>query len=335
MFNTRHLAAALAVIAGLGLMPAAAQQHTLRMATAAPTNTIWQQQFDQFAADVAEETGGNVKIEIFYNSQLGTGNAVLPQVMRGRIDMGAFATSEVSDQLRDAYLVSMILYYDDMTVRSCILDSVRDEYRTLLAPTGLRLLDWSEVGSFQISGTTPFTSPEMLNGLRLGGSANPITNLFWDRVGVLPSLVPASEAASAISTGLIDVYPTIPVFYMFAGIAQVAPVLSKVDLGLPPAVIVINQGVWDSLSPENQAGIDRALARHPAAERSAAFYAFENQLYDLHRSKGGTVAEPTAEEAAAWREGLDDYYAEVLAGSSPEGLVFWEALEAARVSCGG
>ena len=39
------------------------------------------------AADVAEETGGNVQIEIFYNSQLGAGNAVLPQVMRGRIDM--------------------------------------------------------------------------------------------------------------------------------------------------------------------------------------------------------------------------------------------------------
>ena len=159
MLNTRHLAAAFAVSAGVGLMPAAAQQHTLRMATAAPTNTIWQQQFDQFAADVAEETGGNVRIEIFYNSQLGAGNAVLPQVMRGRIDMGAFSTAEVADQLRDAYLVSMLFYYDDLTVRSCILDSVHDEYQALLAPAGIHLLDWTEVGSFQISGTRPFTSP--------------------------------------------------------------------------------------------------------------------------------------------------------------------------------
>lgn len=335
MFNTRHLAAALAVSAGLGLMPAAAQQHTLRMSTAAPVNTIWQQQFDQFAADVAEETIDNVQIEIFYNSQLGPENTVLPQVMRGRIDMGAFSTAGLADQLRDAYLVAMLFYYNDMDVRSCILDSVHDDFQTLLQPTGLRLVDWTEVGSFQLSGGQAFTSPESINGLRLGGAASPITNRFWERMGAYPSLVAVTEAASSISTGLIDVYPTIPVFYMFAGIAQVAPVLSKMDIGLPPGVILINQSVWDGLSAEDQAGIERALQRHPAAERSAAFYAFESQLYALHQSRGGTVAIPTPEEAAAWREGIEEYYAEVLADSSPEGLVFWDALEAARVACGG
>ena len=313
--------------------PAMAQEHTLRMSTAAPEGTIWQQQFDQFAANVAEETGGNVKIEIFYNSQLGTGATVVPQVMRGRVDMGAFATSEISDQLRDAYLVNMLFYYDDMDERTCILNTVFDDYQALLAPTGMRLLDWSEVGSFQLSGTQAFTSPEQLDGLRLGGSTNPITNLYWERQGAFPSLVSAAEAASSISTGLIDVYPTIPVFYMFAGVAQVAPVLSTINIGLPPAVIVINQRVWDGLSAEDQAGIERAKARNPFTERSAAFYAFENQLFDLHRSKGGTVAVPTAEEAALWREGIDEYYAEVLAESSPDGLVFWDKLNAARAAC--
>lgn len=187
------------------------------MATASPINTIWQQQFDQFAADVAEETGGNVQIEIFYNSQLGAGNAVLPQVMRGRIDMGAFSTAEVADQLRDVYLSSMLFYYDNQTVRSCILDSVYDDFQTLLAPTGLRHLAWAEVGSIQLSGTRAFTSPESLQGIRHGGAANPITNLYWERMGAIPSLVPAAEAASSLSTGLIDVYPTIPVFLHVRG----------------------------------------------------------------------------------------------------------------------
>lgn len=325
--------ASAALAASLLAAPALAQERTLRMSTSAPEGTIWQQQFDKFAADVAEETGGNVKIEIFYNSQLGAGATVVPQVMRGRVDMGAFATSEISDQLRDAYLVNMLFYYDDMAERTCILNTAFDDYQALLAPTGMRLLDWSEVGSFQLSGTQPFTSPKALDGLRLGGSANPITNLYWEKQGAFPSLVSGAEAASSISTGLIDVYPTIPVFYMFAGVSQVAPVLSKIDIGLPPAVIVINQRVWDGLSAEDQAGIERARARNPFEERSTAFYAFENQLFDLHRSKGGTVAEPTAEEAAQWREGIEEYYAEVLAESSPEGLKFWDKLNAARTAC--
>lgn len=329
----KSLFTAAALATGLLAAPAIAQDVTLRMSTAAPEGTIWQQQFDKFAADVSEETGGNVKIEIFYNSQLGSGNTVVPQVMRGRVDMGAFSTAEVADQLRDAYLVSMLLYYDDMDERTCILNTVQEGYSELLAPTGLRLLDWTEVGSFQLSGTKAFTSPSSIDGLRLGGAANPITNLFWERLGVFPSLVPAMEAASSISTGLIDVYPTIPVFYMFAGISQVAPVLSKTDLGLPPGMIVINQRVWDGLSDENKAGIERAQAKNPFEARSKAFYAFENQLFEMHRGKGGTVAEPTAEEKAMWREGIDEYYAQVLADSTPEGLKFWDELNAARTEC--
>lgn len=330
-FKSIFVTAALA--AGIIATPVMAEEVTLRMATAAPSKTIWQQQFDKFAADVAEETGGNVKIEIFYNSQLGPGNTVLPQVMRGRIDMGAFSTAEIADQLRDAYLVNMLHYYTDMDERMCILTAVQDDYQTLLSPTGLRVLDWSEVGSIQLSGKTAFTSPDDLKGVRHGGAANPITNLYWEKMGAYPSMVSVPEAASAISTGLIDVYPTIPVLYMFAGINQVAPVLSKIDIGLPPGVIVINERVWEGLSEENKAGIARAQARSPFAERSAAFYAFENQLFEMHRGNGGTVAEPTAEEAAKWRDGIDAYYAEILKDSSPEGLKFWDELEAARADC--
>ena len=333
MKTIRNLMAALAISAGPAVSPAFSQEVTLRMATAAPTNTIWQQQFDQFAADVAEETEGRVKIEIFYNASLGSEQAVLPQVMRGRIDMGAFSVASVADQLPDAYLVAMPFYYTDLESRSCILDAVRDDYRTLVAPTGMHLLDWSEVGSFQISGNKAFTSPASIQGLRVGVAANPITNLLWERVGGFPSLLPVTEAASAISTGMIDVYPTTPVFYLFAGIAQVAPVLSKVDIGWPPALIVINEGVWSDLSEEDRAGFERALARHPAAERSAAFYAFENELFALHETNGGTVAEATDEELAAWREGIDEYYAQVLSSTKPEGLAFWDAFEAARASC--
>lgn len=333
MINLKTLLATAAAAAVLCFSPAYAQEVTLRMATAAPLKTIWQQQFDQFAADVAEESEGRVKIEIFYGSQLGSEQAVLPQVMRGRIDMGAFSTAGLSDQLRDAYLVSMLFYYDDMKERSCILDTIRDDYRTLIASTGMRLVDWTEVGSFQLSGKEAFTTPDKLKGLRLGGSANPITNLYWDRMGAQQSMLTVTEAASALSTGMVDIYPTIPVFYLFAGIAQVAPVLSKIDIGIPPGVILINQGVWDKLSPEDQAGIQRALDRHPAAERSAAFYAFEDQLYALHQSKGGTVAVATPEEKAQWREGIEDYYADVLADSTPEGLAFWDKLNAAKAAC--
>lgn len=333
METTHTLLASIAMTAGLTLSPAFAQTHSLRLATAAPPNTIWQQQLDQFAADVAEETCGNVRIEIFYNSQLGAEQAVLPQVMRGRIDMGAFSVASLADQLPEAYLVSMLFFYDDVTSRSCILDAVRDDYRALIAPTGVRLLDWTEVSTGRLAGSEAFATPASVSGRRMGVAANPISNAYWEGLGAYPTMTPATEAASNLSTGLIDVYPTIPVFYVFAGIAQVAPVLTRLDYVMSPATIVISQSVWDGLSDDDRAGIERALARHPAAERSAEFFGFEEAVLGMARERGVTIVEPTDEERALWSAGIDEYYARTLESVSAEGRAFWETLLAARASC--
>jgi TRAP-type C4-dicarboxylate transport system substrate-binding protein len=333
MLNTRNLFASLAVSAGLGFSPVAAQDVTLRMATAAPLNTIWQQQLDQLAADVAEETEGRVKIEIFYNAQLGAEGAVMPQVMRGRIDMGLFSVASLSDQVAEAYLASLPFFYDDLDERSCILDKVAGDFNTMISSTGMRLLAWSEVGSGQVVGTKPFTTPDTLTGLRIGISANPVANLYWESMGSYPINTPVTEAASNISTGLVDAYNTIPVFYLFAGIAQVAPVLTTLDYVLAPAVLLINDSVWQRLADEDRAGFERALARHPAAERSASFFAFENQIYDMVRGKGGQIVEPTEEERAQWSANIEDYYALVLANSTDTGRAFFDTMLTARDSC--
>ena len=313
--------------------PVAAQEVTLRMATAAPVETIWQKQFDQMAADVAEETEGRVKIEIFYSSQLGSEQAVLPQVMRGRIDMGAFSTAGVADQLADAYLVNLPFYYQDVAERSCILDAVSTDYRKLLSPMGVRLMDWSEVGSAQLVGKKAYPTPDTVEGARMGAAANPVSNMFWERLSAYPVMAGTTEAASGISTGLIDTYLTTPVFYLFAGIAQVAPVLTKLDYLIAPGVILINDKTWNNLSDEDKAGIERALARRPVAERSAAFFGFESQILQLAASKGVQIVEPTEEERAKWLADQEEFYNAVLEEASPEGRAFFDKLEAARAGC--
>lgn len=108
--------------------PALAQDVTLRMATAAPEGTIWQKQLDEIAAAISEETEGRVKI-----------------------DMSANGIPPLADQNLDAYLISLLFFDDDLDVRSCVLDAMTEDYRAMLLPAGVRLLDWVEVGSSQIS----------------------------------------------------------------------------------------------------------------------------------------------------------------------------------------
>lgn len=310
-----------------------AQQTTLRLATVAPQKTIWQQQLDQFTADVASETQGRVKIDVFYNAQLGGEQIVLRQVMRGRIDMAMASVSSLADQLPDAYLVSMLFYYDNVAARSCILDKVRNDYRDLIAPLGLQFMDWTETGTGQLVADVPYLTPDSIKGKRLGVLGNPITNQFWESIGALPVMTPSTDAASNLATHLIDVYPTIPVFYVFAGVNKVAPVLSKIDYVMSPATILIDSKTWKKLSKEDRAGMERALARHPSTERSKAFYAFEETVLGMHQKSGGKVINTTAQQKELWRKDIDKYYSKVLGGVSAKGREFFGKLEAARKAC--
>ena len=63
----------LGAVSALALTAAPALAGTnLRLATAAPQGTPWANQLDRFAAAVAEESGGDVTVEVFYNAQLGS-----------------------------------------------------------------------------------------------------------------------------------------------------------------------------------------------------------------------------------------------------------------------
>lgn len=306
---------------------------TLRLATAAPAKSIWQQQTDQFIKDVDTETNGRVKIEAFYNAQLGSEQAVLPQLRRGRVDMAMMSISALADQLSEAYLVSMLFYYDNLSQRSCILDNIKNDYRELISPLGLHLLDWTETGSGQLSGTKAYLTPDTIRGQRIGVAANPISNKFWEEKKSLPVPTPSTEAASNLATGLIDVYPTIPVFYVFGGINKVAPVLTKLDYVISPATILINQKIWDKLSKSDREGVERALAKQPSAERSKAFYAFEASVLEMHKKAGGTVVVATPEQKAQWKTGLENYYKNTLKNASPQGQKFFSKLESAKKTC--
>ena len=329
----RALLAGLATTAIIAINPALAQEKTLRMATAAPEGTIWQQHFDRFAADVAEETEGRVKIDVFYNSQLGNEQTVISQVVRGRIDMSANGVGPMADQLTDAYLISLLFFYDDLAVRSCVLDAMKDDYRDMILPTGIRFLDWAEVGTAQLAAKEQVTSPEQIRGKRMGVTATKISNLYWEMQGAIPVNTPVTDVAANLSTGLIDIYPSIPIFYVFAGINKLAPVWNEINYLLSPGAIVISDRVWQELAEEDRAGIERALARHPAADRSAEFFAVEKAVVGMHLEAGGTVHTSTEAEQAAWRAIVPEYYEQVMELVSPEGRIFFGKMQDAKATC--
>lgn len=325
-------AACLACLAGTASAQAVTE---LKLSTAAPAGSPWAKQIDRLAADVAAETNNSVKISIFYNSQLGTENDVLAQLMRGRVDMGIFTTGSVALQIPEAILPGLYHYYDSAPQRDCILDKhVLRPYAEAIAPKGMQMLGWYEVGSGQFSGKKPFASPDDIRGLKVGVTTNKAINLFFQTYGAIPVATPIAEATSNIGTGLIDVYPTVPAFYVPSGLNKVAPVWSISNYSWQPAALVMSTRAWSALTPEQRAGIERGVAKVPAAQIRTEIAAAEKFMINKHKEGGGQVVETTPELQAAWKKPMAGYYKELTKELGPNGQKMFALMEAGKKACG-
>lgn len=201
--------AAASLIAVAAIAPASAET-ILKLATAAPEPTPWGAQVNRLAEAIAVESDGRLRVEPYFNSQLGTENDTLAQLARGRVEMGLFTVSAAGQQAPEVGLMQLYGHFDDNDQRACVQDNyLTDEIRSRLSAKGVYFGTWAEVGNGYLMSDKEITSAEELKGLKVGISVNKINTEHWKVFGANPVPLSPGEVASAASTGLIDMYPTV------------------------------------------------------------------------------------------------------------------------------
>jgi TRAP-type C4-dicarboxylate transport system substrate-binding protein len=306
----------------------------LKLATAAPEKTPWGAQVNRLAEAVAEESEGRLKIEPYFNSQLGTENDTLAQLARGRIEMGLFTVSAGAQQAPEVGLMQLYGLYESNDQRACVQDNyLTDEIRARLSPKGVYFGVWAEVGNGWLMSDRPVTSPEDLKGLKVGISVNKINSAYWQTMEANPVPVSPGEAASALSTGLIDVYPTVYTFYIPSGLNKIAPVVTEYNYSNGPAMWAVSQRVMDRMSEEDQAALKRAFDRFTSKSIMDEVFAFENVLRQMHVDGGGQVIPVSEEQVASFRAKLPPFWAEMTAEYGEDGEKIMKLIEDGKANC--
>ena len=120
----------------------------LRYTTGAPEQTPWvNPQLRRFEKDVAEASGGKLKISSFIAAQLGNEQDTVQQVARGRIDMGGFSNGAVALLVPELALLGLPFYFKNVAEQDCAVDKMTKTVSDLLAKKGIKFLGWTEVGT--------------------------------------------------------------------------------------------------------------------------------------------------------------------------------------------
>ena len=337
--KTTAIFSASLIALGLAIAPAVSTAQDkkpieLRYSSGAPpAGNPWVMQINRFAKEVEEESKGEIKIQPFFASQLGSEQDTVQQVARGRIDMGGYSGGSAALIVPEIGLLLMPAYFKSNVEFDCVLDNHMTKTVTdLFAKKGIYFAGWTEVGNIDLWGKKPYLTPKDLNGAKAASYANKTQQLFFSSQGANPNPLGLPEWIPAFQTGLAEVVFTPITFALPSGLTKVAPVATR-GFYDSPGLTLMNKAIFDKLSKEHQDALNRATARNTSAKMRAEVRGFENTLFGMHEKAGGQAVNLTPEQRSAWRKALEPVYPQIVKETGGDSASFFAQMEAGVKAC--
>jgi tripartite ATP-independent transporter DctP family solute receptor len=283
------------------------------------------------ADDVAAADVG-VTVEIFGASQLGGDADRIASVAAGDIDMDIQGSSALAALYPPIGVADGAFVFDDADhLKRYFTDPVSDPLKEgFLETTGVRILGAWSAGARDFTANKPIRTPEDLVGLRMRFPPSPQFLMNAAAMGADATEVAFEELYLALSQGTVDGQEN-PVNIIAANnLFEVQDYLSLSEHQLNSNLVVVNEAFWQSLSEEQQAAVNAAVAN--AMDQVPACDAdFTAQQLDEWRENGAIEVIDDVDRQA-FRDKAVPYLAE---NFTPEQAVVLEAIRSVAADAGG
>ena len=327
-FKSGALAVAGGLLAGTALMTTSAEAQTeLRLHTfVGPGHIIFREILEPWAAQVEEESGGELKITLYPSMQLGGG---APELIRGTQegtwDMAFSLPGYTSAQFPRTQMLELPGLTDDGIAATRLMwdliegGHLEPEYQNLKI-----LALWAADDAGIMTNERPIRGLDDIDGMLLrspsAGQANQI-----EHMGATPVAMAITEVYPQLERGVIDgamvPFTTILDFSLHE-VANYFTVAGPV-FGRSQFTVVMNQASYDNLSPELQEIIDRTTGIEMSNRATQAYLDRAEEAVEFARGvEGKEVIELSEEEQDRIRERLRpiiEAWAETMEGQGIDG----------------
>jgi tripartite ATP-independent transporter DctP family solute receptor len=292
------LATACAALAVVQHTPPASAETVIKLGNVQPPAMIVQKGLQRFADLVAERTGGELKVEIFPASQLGTEQEILEGVQLGTIHM-----FEGSAGAAGRFLPALEAFAHPFLWRDLdhMLAVARGEIgqelsQRLIDEHGIRILDmgWLFGQRHLTTASTPVYTPEDMKGLKIRVQPTTIYLEMIKAMGANPTPIDWKEVYLSLQTGVVDGQEN-PVGVIYsAKLYEVQDYLMLTGHITQNQVVIINEPFFQSLAPEHQRVLREAIIEAGDYQNALIEQGAAEDLEKL-TAAGMTVVEPDIE----------------------------------------
>jgi TRAP-type C4-dicarboxylate transport system substrate-binding protein len=263
------LAGACAVLAATSLLvsPSQAANVTVRASIQSPAKSLLSKGYDWLLDEIQKATEGRVRFERYYSGSLAKPADQLRAASSGLAGMSLVVPSYVPGQLPLANVGSNPAFWEDSWTGSKAYFALYQQEPAMKAELdkqGVTLIAALATPTYYPLGRAiELHSLDQLKGMRIMTSGQ--IAVLLKSLGAQIVSVPTPEGYEVLQRGTVDgaVYGlTSAATY---GIQDVVKSLWQLPLGGLPMLVVMNKGVWNSISKEDQQAIQKVVEGYPDA----------------------------------------------------------------------
>ena len=307
------IASAVALLVSMTAVCATAQAaRTIRLSFTVASGSTWDMGAQKFKALVEERSQGKMKVEVYPNGMLVSGNdrVEMEMTQAGAVDIALKSNIWLTQLDKRFYATTLPFLFRDADMAIKVLEGPVGQMitRDLEAKTGMKILAWGDGSFFQVyTNKGPVTTPADLKGVKLRVPGNEVFLSAFRSMDAVPVSMSFGEVFPALQSGAIDGGASpIPLIYSskFYEVSKYIAINNMVFEGIG---VVVGAPFWSSLNADEQALISKAAVDAMAYQREQAASTDDKLIADM-RAKGVTIVELTPEQIAAFKGSVKAVY---------------------------
>jgi TRAP-type C4-dicarboxylate transport system substrate-binding protein len=292
----------------LWFQPAWAQATSLKISHQFPGGSIAQGDFRDrlcrmFASEVEKRTRGSLRFSIYPNSTLHKGEAQIPALHHGALDMAlvplSYAGAE-SPEVNIGLMPGLVTSYDQAFAWKNA--AVGKELTRILAEKGMVVVSWIWQAGGMASRTRAIVDPEDVQGLKVRGGSREM-DVMLQAAGATVVSLPSNAIHAAMRSGAIDAALTSSTSLMSFRLQEVARSLTTARGGsywfmFEP--LLMSKSAFDRLNRDQQAAVMAVGADLETFARRAA-QADDAAVASVYQGVNARIVDLNAASLTKWQ----------------------------------
>src|ERR1700739_4256459 len=231
--------------------------------------------YDIFSAKLKELSKGSMLVDQYPGDLLGQEPTVLQLVKAGDIDFAIVSSANTATISPQAGVMSLHFLFrsGDHIVKSLADPNVFAAIRDMIDDTtqGIHVIGLGTQGLRHLYGKKEIHRVEDLKGLKVRVQATATEDAMFPAYGAQTVHMPFGSVYASLQTGVVDFAENAVNVYLINKHYEVAPILSMTEHEANNAILWISDKMWQSLSADQNKGVQTAARDVSMQEPKRAF----------------------------------------------------------------